>query len=827
MSLRDCIASALDRGAISTDEAKWLFERAKAYEGLDGKAAKDAFASDLKDEAAEKGRVAALQADAVATIYDDLRRFARFTGAADVVKASYALFENFGHAGFQSYRSIRNALLSQSLSEMNDFMHAFRRDFAMRRMNQPMIDDVVRGLFGENVSEAAKALGDSWSKVAEKLRAQFNAAGGHIGKLETWAVPQRHDASALLNSGFEAWRDFIKPRLDWDRIVRPVTGTTVPEEGRDALLKGIFESIVTDGWNRREPSTQRTGRGALYNQRDDARFLHFKDADAWLDYSKAYGRGSPFAALVDHVSGLTRDVALMKRFGPNPAAAVEWLKQVIDSEAAKSKIEQPSMFAHQVAQTADFAASKAKYMLDGFYDAARGSAVPFSRTGEAIGMWRDWQYGAKIGSAVVLHTTTNPVLQGMGRHLQGHSLLQMPMDIIRGFSRNEADEAGMILDDALFHLETGAREQSAWMKAREATRWLPAFTSHWTGLDAVAHASKRSAFMGQMSTYGRLADRDFAALPARVRDGFEGFGIDAGTWDKIRAGTPYDAGGRPLLRPQDISDRNAALAYLGVLHGQAEAMVPQSNMHVAAALSGANKIPVAREVVKSMMQFKSGFLATMMLTQWQAIEREIARNGAGAAGAYVGSSVLLLTLGGMLSLQAKSVASGKDLRSMDPTTPEGRATWFHAFLTSGALGIYGDFLSSELSGYGHGFLETLAGPSVTGASDFVHAAVMAGKAGVDWASGQKQGDKEITAEEKGVVRAIRNNTPFLTTAWWARAAFNRVIMDQAQYLVDPKAHQAFRAQEQRIRKDTGQGHWWRPGELTPDRLPEVATPSRW
>jgi len=822
MSLKDCIASALDRGAISADEAKFLLGRAEAYRELSGGEAKAAFAADLDAEAKEKARVAGLQADATARIYDDLRRHARLSGKADIVKAAYALFENFG-SGYASFRSTRNALLSQALSEMNDFMHAFRRNFAMRRVGKPMLDDVVRGLFGENVGDAAKALGESWSRVAEKLRGQFNAAGGHVGRLEDWAVPQRHDPAALLASGFDAWRDFIKDRLDWDRIRRPITGLAVPEGERDAMLRQVYNAIVTDGWNRREPSSTPYGRGALYNQRDDARFLHFKDADAWLDYSRAYGRGSPFAALIDHVNGLTRDVALMKRFGPNPAATIEWLKQAIASEAAKAKLKEPSMFAHENGLTADFALVKSRMMIDGFLDAARGSALPFSRAGAAMAMWRDVQYGAKLGSAAILHTLANPVIQAMGRHLQGHALLQMPLDIIRGFSRGEADEAGLILDDALNHLESGAREQSAWMKAREATRWLPAFTSHWTGLDAVAAASKRSAMMGQMSTYGRLAGRAFADLPGRVRDGLEGFGIDAPTWDRIRAATPYDAGGRPLLRPQDIADRGAAEAYLGLLHGQAEAMVPQSNLHVQAATAFASRAPIGREVVKSMMMFKSGFLATMMLTQWQAVEREIARHGAGAAGAYLGSGAIALTLGGMLALQAKQVAAGKDMLSVDPTTPEGRAAWGHAFLTSGALGIYGDFLQSELSSYGNNFLETLAGPTVTGAADFVHAAVLAGERGWAAARGTKP---PPGSEEKDMVKALRNNTPFLTTAWYARAAFNRLIMDQLQYLVDPNAHQAMRAQEQRIRKDTGQGFWWRPGALTPDRPPQVALPGR-
>jgi hypothetical protein len=822
MSLRDCISSALDRGAITKEEAEFLTQKAKDFAGMDGRAAKQAFGERLRAEEGQRLRVEGLADRAQGSIYSDLRRFARLNGTADVVKAAYALFENFG-SGYQSFRSIRNALLSQSLSEMNDFMHTFRRSASMKRMNRPLLDDVVRGLFGENVSDPAKALGKSWSNVAEKLRGMFNEAGGHIATLEDWAVPQRHNAAALLNSGFDAWRGYIKDRLDWDRIKRPVTGLTVPEGERDNLLRGIFDSITTDGWNRREPSRTTFGKGALYNQRDDARFLHFKDANAWLEYARDYGQGSPYSALVDHVSGLTKDVAMMRRFGPNPAAMVEWLKQVVDSEAAKYKLEQPSMFNGGNKLTTDFTATRARYMLDGFYDAARGSSMPFSRTGASIGMFRDLQYSAKLGSAVIVHATTNPIIQAMGRYLQGHSVLATGLDMMKGFSRGEADEAGLILEDATNHLEQGAREQSAWMRARETARWLPQVTSHWSGLDAVAGASRRSAFMGQMTTYGKMAGREFDALPARVRDGMQGFGIDAGLWDRIRQAAPYDPESRaPMLRPQDIADPEAALAYRGMLHMQTEAMVPSSNMHVQAATAFANSSPLGREVVKSALQFKSGFMATLMLTQWQAVQRELTRNGTAAAGAYVSASLIALTIAGMLTLQLKNLAAGKDMRSMDPSSQDGLASWGHAFLTGGALGIYGDFLSSEMSSYGHGLVETLAGPTVTGLSDLSQGATDAGKRGYAWAVGAKP---PAGSEERDVVKALRNDTSLLSTHWALRSAFNRVILDQLSYMVDPHAHQAMRATEQRIKKDTNQGMWWRPGELTPDRAPEF-TPGR-
>ena len=171
-----------------------------------------------------------------------------------------------------------------------------------------------------------------------------------------------------------------------------------------------------------------------------------------------------------------------------------------------------------------------------------------------------------------------------------------------------------------------------------------------------------------------------------------------------------------------------------------------------------------------------------------------------------GGLLTTMTLGGMLALQLKNLRSGKTPLSMDPTTPEGRNTWIHATLSGGGFGIFGDFLASDRTSYGHGPLETLAGPIVGMASDMYE--------GVKAMGGKVAGGKDPELG-KAVTNFVRNNTPLLSTAWPLQAAYNRVAMDQLQFLVDPKAHQRMRDAEKRVFKETGQSYWWKPGELLP------------
>ena len=56
--------------------------------------------------------------------------------------------------------------------------------------------------------------------------------------------------------------------------------------------------------------------------------------------------------------------------------------------------------------------------------------------------------------------------------------------------------------------------------------------------------------------------------------------------------------------------------------------------------------------------------------------------------------------------------------------------------------------------------------------------------------------------------------------WYWRLAYERVVLDQLQYLVDPKANKAFKAKQQWWKRETGQEFFWEPGQTAPQRGPD-------
>jgi hypothetical protein len=826
--IEDCINSARDQGAISQEEANRLKARIRELEGrervADAKAeAKAELANELRAEAKERKRIEDLATRAAQAIERDTKELALRNNKADMAGAFYRMFENFGDAGYSSVRGIYNALLGNAHSEMADLLHTFRRSaISLRRFNRPLLEDITKAAFGEKTTPEAEALYKAWLSPAERLRNKFNELGGAIGWRDDWGIPMRHNGNALMKAGLEKWQAYIRDRLDWDKMESPLTGEKIPEGQRDAVLEHVWHSIVMDGWNTREPSRSHAGKPALYNQRQDPRFLVFKDSGSWLDYNRAYGTGDVFNTMTAHLRSMAKDVALMQRLGPNPRATIEWMKQNLTKEAQNIRAGRPSLL-NSGQQMANFRAFRAASTLDALYDIAKGSGVPFSFLGNGMGMLRNVTYAAKLGSSVITHTFSNTVIQAMGRYLHGLPITKIPLDMARAFTnKHELTQAGVIAQDAMHTLEGGAREQGAWMKLRELSNWLPTWTTHYSGLEGIVNANRRAFAGSMMATLANHVAAPFEEMPQRLQNMLSGYGIGSKEWEVIRQAELHEPErGATFLRAREIADVKAdnaealSLKYLEMLSMATEVAVPSANWRGRAQLmAGTKEGTLVGEAVRSAMMFKSGFMATFMLTQRDMLARELARNP-GSAAAYIGASIIGLGIAGLMTLQAKQITNGKDLRPMDPSTEQGRDTWYHAFLTSGALGIYGDFIASDRSSYGHDMLSTVAGPVVTEAEDVYHA-------GRSLVVGQKNKSRDELAEGM-VPKFFRNNTPVLSTHWALRAAYNRMLLDQLQYVADPHAHEAMRKTQDRVLSDTNQRYWWRPGQVTPDRLPQATT----
>lgn len=69
------------------------------------------------------------------------------------------------------------------------------------------------------------------------------------------------------------------------------------------------------------------------------------------------------------------------------------------------------------------------------------------------------------------------------------------------------------------------------------------------------------------------------------------------------------------------------------------------------------------------------------------------------------------------------------------------------------------------------------------------------------------------------MKFARGNIPG-SNIWYLRLAFEREVVDQVQYLVDPEANCAFKRQQQFFRRQ-GQEYFWAPGTRAPHGSPDL------
>lgn len=798
MSVGVCIPDLIEQGKIPKGKGAEALRRYEellnGYDQQMGGAAAEALATTqvlkaLEGELLLKKRRTLLQVKAQDDALANLRTFkgASANGPLDP-RAAVALFDRDGRAPYSNVEGRRKAIRGRAHAMMDGILADHRTNLMGQVRNRAQLDEIVRELFGENTgSLSARELADSWTQTAEMLRQRFNAAGGDIGKLEKWGLPQSHDSLKVRKAGFEVWRDAVAPRLNRAKMIDRDTGLPFTDDKLATVLRDVWETIRTDGWNKREAGS--AAGGAMASRHGDARFLIFKSADDWMAYQGEFGSGTAFDAMMSHIDGLSREISMMEILGPNPSQSVAWLKDNLSRSAA--------LDAAPDSKAIDLAHAGEK-QIDRLWNELTGVQVrPESRT-LALGFsaLRSFQTAAKLGSAT-LSAVTDLAFQASTRHYNGLPVagvmrdylkllrpgsiadqkLAVRLGLIAEEWSNHAAAQGRFLNEELTG-EVAKRAAEGVLRASGLARWTQA--GRWAfGMEFIGHLSDQ-------------AGKSFDKLEDGFRRVLERNGIGDAEWNKIRATPLEEERGVGWIKPQNIEDRALGDRVLEMVLNETDYAVPTPDLRTRAMMNSiAPRGTWHGEIIKSALLFKS-FGISMMIMQMQ----RMAEMSAGNAARYAAGLVIGTTTMGALALQLKAIASGKDPREMD--SPE---FWGAATMQGGGFGIFGDFLSATQSRFGGGLGQTLAGPI---AQD------------IDAIGKILQSDKPAWSS----IKALKQMLPG-QSLWYSKLAFDRLITDQIQEEIDPDYRRAWRRMDKYAREQ-GTEFYWAPGETAPERAPDFS-----
>ena len=822
MAFDECVINGNAEGAITNEQARYardLFEQNRAdmieelgEEGAAAAAARETF-DQLKYEAARKRQNSLLAIKRFKILNERLKNTTGIvTGSAQrpglAMQAMVAIDESmkrFDSNLHSSYMAARHL----AMSRFSDGLRANRQTITGREGRAEQLD-LLKEVFGEDTGLAsAKLIAQQWKEAAESLRLRANAAGMAIPSRKDWHLPQTHNSTLVREAGVREWIEFLDDKLDLAKMIDEKTGRAFTKFELDDVLGEVHETIATDGLNKIKPG--QTGQPAsLANRRMDHRFLVFKDADSWMQYQERFGDPDVFNTMMSHIDSMSKDIALLETFGPNPRHTIE----ALNIEAQRIANADGRMA--QAALTAD------KFQFETMLELFTGEGnIParawLANTGGTI---RNTLQASLLGGVPVIAIPGDLGTSRMAARAAGIPVNRI---IRRAFSQFIAPLSAQ--EKAQFAVKLGLGADN-WMsiassQARffgevsgpEITQQISDKVLRGVGLSHWTQAARQTFGIEFLGWLGDQAGKKFDGLPKTTRNTLEKYGIGSDRWDIIRNSKLEDYKGNKFVRPTNIEDRTdlkpglgreIATQILTMIEQETTQAVPQATLRSRAFLRGGSKKgTIAGEIIEGFAQFKS-FPTTIIQNN---MLRYMTLEGWGNKIQYGLDFFVTMTVAGALGLQGREMLKGRD-----PLDMLDKEFWGKAMMTGGGLGILGDFMFSNRNEYGQGLGQTIAGPQIQMINDFLGLTV--GNA-LQLAAG------EDTNFGREAATFAKRYTPG-TSAWFARLALERLLWDNLQKMVDPEADRRFRRYERKRYKEFNQRHWWAPGDSAPERAPEYS-----
>lgn len=835
------------RAQARRDSQAWLALPADERVALGAKAA----AQELQAEAALKLRRQALQIVRTAQAQAQL---AAFPGTPLEALSRLVAFHANAQGSQLSMEYRAKSIQNDALRRMIGTLEATNPRFFGMLERPEGVRDLVRELHGERTGNADAAAGATqFREIAETLRVRFNRNGGDIGQLEDWGMPHHHSQVRVARAGQDAWRNSlgktqqagawaadappppqfardawvrdVLPALDRSRYLRE-DGTRMDDGEVTAMLQQVWVTIASGGVNKVQPGQHRGG-GARANRGNEGRQLHFRGADAYLDYQAKYGERSVYEVLVGHIRGLADDIAAVETFGPNPDHAYRLLR---DQAVQSMTLADPAQAGR---------VQKQAIRTDALYNLAAGRTLPVAseRLANYFDHLRSSLVANRLGSAVITSITDEGTMMRIAAvnnlpqvRLWSNQLAAMNPGNLQ--EKRLAQRAGLALNTLVASLNRFGNEglTSAW-SSKLATGTLRA-----SGLNAMTDARRRAFGVTYMSAVGQIT-RDHGALAEldpldhRVLLSKGITETDFAVW-KLAELEDWGGGNNTMLTPDAVYQiPDEALATLGdptALREEAATKLLASTLEetdMAVIEPGVRERALMRanvqrgtwggELIRSVLLFKS-FPIAMITKHW---DRALSERSAGGRVRALAALTTSSTVLGMLALQASALRDGKDPHDLT----DGRA-WLASLLKGGALSIFGDFLFSDETQSGRGLVATMMGPVVSLGEEAL---------ALTWGNALQVANGEETDFGAEAVKFAKSNTPGASAVmnlWYTRAAFDHLVMHDLQELLSPGYLQRMR---NRAYREYGTTYFWEPGgspiepinsggDFGPERAPDLA-----
>ncbi|HBR5275324.1 hypothetical protein AAHU54_06660 [Klebsiella pneumoniae] len=764
-------------------------------------------ADELQQEAALKKRRVALTIAARQRLDNFINSYQGADGKLGALNRTIA-FSADGKSNFLSVESRTKATRDYALSQLQEAFEAVDPRFFGLFEDEAGVRDLIFEIRGQKTGNVKASKGaKAWAGVTELLRQRFNDAGGDIGYLENWGIPQHHSMEKVGRVPQDKWVSDVIGKLDRKYYIKD-DGQLMSDAELKTFLGEAYNTIATGGLNKLSDTGMRIS-GARSNRGNASRQIHFKDADSYLEYQREYGDRSLWEVMVGHLEGISKDIALVETYGPNPDHVFRSILDEVTAEQATANPERTGRIKRLANST------------ENLYNFIAGKTQPIANP--HIARWsdniRNWMVASRLGSALLASFSDLGTMYMSAKvaNIPMNRLFMNQLEAMNPANRTElarARRAGLAMESLLGSVNRWAMDNMG----PSVSRWAATAVMRASGLTAWTDAHKRAYGVTMMGSLGEVVSRapDLRSLDDSDFRILKSKGIteqDFSVW-KLAQQEDWGNGNTTMLTPESIMRiPDAAVMHLGLPERVRFEAMRRLLAAVSEEVDMAVITPGAREqlltggglqrgtwkgeLTRSVFLFKS-FPISVVLRHWT---RAMGMPSAGGRAAYIAAFLASTTMLGALSQQLNDLASGRNPREM--TGKDAGKFWLGALLKGGGLGLYGDFLLSDHTRYGGGALASMLGPVAGLVDDVVKLAQGIPLNAVEGKPEQTGGD--LVKLGKGLIPGAN--------LWYAKAALDHMIFNQLQEYFSPGY---LRKMEQRSKKEFNQTYWWRPQDVTPE-----------
>lgn len=469
-------------------------------------------------------------------------------------------------SGIQSAEKQAQALHSLWMSRVADVFTKTQERFGMS-VNKTMTDDIIRVMFGgKSDNPEIMAMAKEVSEMLEEMRLAFNRNGGNIKKLDNYGFMTSHDQKKVALTDQSEWVNDVMQGLDRNQYVKE-DGSLMNDAELKTVLDDVYQTIATNGANKElkalnqqkksDAITPIGGRSKMANRHQEARALHFKDGDAWLNYQSKYGTYNETGfheILKNHVQRMSTEVAMMQNFGSNPRLAFE---TILNEALIRAKADPKNGQKHGALDREAHRATSMYNTLD-----AHTKAID-STLGNIMGGLRALMVSSKLGSTTITtfgdHASMKRIGNMLGLSYTKSIAPEYMKQLTQGKYRDEALRFGLGITEmsgSVSRFGDADVVSSATASGRFNARMqaLASATMKISGLNAVTAGAKRAfnlvhmnklAEMTRKTNWNDLGEADLKIL--------KGNGInesDWQLWQKLEPSRRDD--GTPVLTQNDF-----------------------------------------------------------------------------------------------------------------------------------------------------------------------------------------------------------------------------------------------------------------------------------